>query len=87
MENRSQPHSESYLMCKNMMDSVFRESKNKFMDYKIERIKNSLSELNPNVQNIQNKVTSSTQTTIKTFYKSTKSLANGSGYSAAKFLK
>lgn len=81
-----------------MIDSVFRESKNKLIDYKIERIKGTLTEVNlNNKSNILN--TTSTQTniqavpnvekiiTIKTFYKSTKSIANGSGYSAAKFLK
>jgi hypothetical protein len=35
----------------------------------------------PNVPNVEKIIT------IKTFYKSTKSIANGSGYSAAKFLK
>jgi hypothetical protein len=59
MENRS----ESYIRCKNMMDSVFRESKNKLIDYKIERIKGTLTEVNLNKSTILN--TTSTQTNIR----------------------
>lgn len=91
------------------MDSVFREHNNKFIDYKIEKIKSKLndypsfntssflSETNTSFgfrdpmgteTNKENKVsTISTQTTLKSFYKSSKSIANGSGYSAVKFLR
>ena len=92
-----------------MMDSVFREHNNKFIDYKIEKIKSKLDDY-PSFNNSsfcsgtntsfgfrdptgtetnkENKVsTISTQTTIKSFYKSSKSIANGSGYSAVKFLR
>lgn len=88
-------------MCSNMMDSVFREHNNKFIDYKIEKIKSKLQDY-PSFNtssfgfrdpkgtetNKENNVsTISTQTTIKSFYKSSKSIANGSGYSAVKFLR
>ena len=96
-------HSQSYIMCSNMMDSVFREHNNKFIDYKIEKIKSKLNDY-PSFNtssfgsgtntsfgcetNKENNVsTISTQTTIKSFYKSSKSIANGSGYSAVKFLR
>ena len=77
------------------MDSVFREHNNKFIDYKIEKIKSKLNDY-PSFNtssfgretNKENNVsTISTQTTIKSFYKSSKSIANGSGYSAVKFLR
>ena len=92
-----------------MMDSVFREHNNKFIDYKIEKIKSKLNdypsfntssfgfrdptgtETNTSFRSGTNKEnnvsTISTQTTIKSFYKSSKSIANGSGYSAVKFLR
>ena len=92
-----------------MIDSVFREHNNKFIDYKIEKIKSKLNDYpsfntssfgsGTNIPfgfrdpkgtetNKENNVsTISTQTTIKSFYKSSKSIANGSGYSAVKFLR
>jgi hypothetical protein len=94
-----------------MIDSVFREHKNKFIDYKIEKIKSKLDEypsfntssfrsetntsfrsgtntsFRSRTNNENNISTVSTQTTIKSFYKSSKSIANGSGYSAVKFLR
>ena len=82
-------------MCNNMIDSVFREHKNKFIEYKIEKIKSKLDEypsfntssFRSETNNENNASTVSTQTTIKSFYKSSKSIANGSGYSAVKFLR
>jgi len=78
-----------------MMDSVFREHNNKFIDYKIEKIKSKLndypsfntSSFRSGTNKENNVSTISTQTTIKSFYKSSKSIANGSGYSAVKFLR
>jgi len=78
-----------------MIDSVFREHKNKFIEYKIEKIKSKLDEypsfntssFRSETNNENNISTVSTQTTIKSFYKSSKSIANGSGYSAVKFLR
>jgi hypothetical protein len=86
-----------------MIDSVFREHKNKFIEYKIEKIKSKLDEypsfntssfrsetntsFRSETNNENNVSTVSTQTTIKSFYKSSKSIANGSGYSAVKFLR